>query len=284
MQRCHGTTMCPPCRQIVSRRHPQCHHQVLISCSFHGEFQCEEQCSAILNYDHECPDKYGKECTAKCLQMVKKKLPCGHFMVVPCSQPLDSVICEEVCGQSLKPLCNHFCQGRCSSCWMKNVHPKCSQRCERMLPCGHHCKSLCFQSCQPCTEPCENRCSHRQCKRMCGEPCEPCEEPCEWSCEHYRCYLKCHEVCTRPRCDKRCPKVLNCGHDCIGLCGEPCPSCRICHPHTIEIFFQVPLKEFGDSTCFVQLSDCGHLAGFNDLDDFMDKDAEKPTKKWLKSW
>eukprot|EP00971_Amphidinium_carterae_P242827 4821467-Amphidinium_carterae.1 len=37
------------------------------------------------------------------------------------------------------------------------------------------------------------------------------------------------QVCDRPRCDEECKKVLDCGHMCRGVCGEPCPKCIECH-------------------------------------------------------
>jgi hypothetical protein len=52
----------------------------------------------------------------------------------------------------------------------------------------------------------------------------------------------------------------------------------------MEMFFNLPIKNVGDSARFVQLSDCGHLALFNELDDFMDRNPDEPTEKWLKTW
>lgn len=288
MQKCHGMSTCPPCRQKVSRRHPLCGHRQLITCSLRSGFQCEEQCAATLQCGHKCAKKCGQECTRWCFEMVQKELPCGHFATIPCCQPPSKFVCRELCGQSLKPACNHLCQAACTSCRRANVHPQCCQQCEKVLPCGHRCKSLCYQTCQPCTEPCENKCCHRQCQRKCGDLCQPCEALCLWICEHYKCNLKCHEVCNRPRCNQKCTEVLKCGHDCIGLCGEPCPTiCRSCHPHTLEIFSQLPLKEMETSTRFVQLLDCGHLCEFSILDDWMDMDeaqsTQMPTTNWPKS-
>lgn len=45
-------------------------------------------------------------------------------------------------------------------------------------------------------------------------------------------------MCNREPCYEPCEKMLNCGHSCIGYCGEPCPPlCRICNPEVTEIMF-----------------------------------------------
>lgn len=36
-------------------------------------------------------------------------------------------------------------------------------------------------------------------------------------------------MCDREPCYESCKLKLQCGHECIGFCGEPCPPlCRIC--------------------------------------------------------
>lgn len=41
-------------------------------------------------------------------------------------------------------------------------------------------------------------------------------------------------------CNEPCDKLLGCGHECIGLCGEICPLlCRTCNNTEVgEIFFE----------------------------------------------
>ncbi|KAL3693259.1 hypothetical protein R1sor_006910 [Riccia sorocarpa] len=68
-------------------------------------------------------------------------------------------------------------------------------------------------------------------------------------------------------------KVLSCGHPCIGLCGEPCPSkCRVCDGDTLEIITQMTLAEFEETDSFHQLQDCMHLLEVSGLDTWMDGD------------
>jgi hypothetical protein len=74
------------------------------------------------------------------------------------------------------------------------------------------------------------------------QPCVPCVEPCAWACKHHRCSRKCYEPCNRPpvrmpscpsraesglaaQCQEPCDRKLQCGHACVGLCGERCPPC-----------------------------------------------------------
>jgi len=106
--------------------------------------------------------------------------------------------------------------------------------------------------------PCLDRCNHSRCPKECGRPCDPCREPCLWTCPHFRCGRLCHEPCDRPRCDQACTRRLPCGHACIGVCGETCPSkCRVCDGDEVtEIFFG---REDEPDARFVQLEDCQHV-------------------------
>lgn len=55
------------------------------------------------------------------------------------------------------------------------------------------------------------------------------QESCTWHCRHLTCTKKCGEICDRKPCYEPCDLTLNCGHECIGYCGEPCPPlCRVC--------------------------------------------------------
>lgn len=64
-------------------------------------------------------------------------------------------------------------------------------------------------------------------------------------------------MCDREPCDEPCPKKLDCGHDCVGFCGEPCPNlCRECDKDELtEVFFGYEDEEDAN---FVYLPDCKH--------------------------
>ena len=68
--------------------------------------------------------------------------------------------------------------------------------------------------------------------------------------------------------------MLDCGHPCIGLCGEPCPSkCRICDTEEVEeIFFGTEQEK---DARFIQLEDCGHIFELSGLDQWMKTELEE---------
>jgi len=54
------------------------------------------------------------------------------------------------------------------------------------------------------------------------------------------------ETCSRERCGELCYQILECGHPCVGLCGERCPdACIICTPtktYFDDSFLQVDVQ------------------------------------------
>ena len=93
----------------------------------------------------------------------------------------------------------------------------------------------------------------------------------------------CGEMCDRPRCNKKCPKLLNCSHPCIGICGEPCPDiCRICISHE-EFESRIPLlfgNKHDEGAHFVLLEDCGHILEVTSLDQWMNQGDECKELNW----
>ena len=72
---------------------------------------------------------------------------------------------------------------------------------------------------------------------------------------------------------------LRCKHQCIGLCGEKCPSvCRICDPdhETFQILFG---NEEEPDSRFVEL-DCGHAFEMKDLDRWMNQKSDAAAVKY----
>ena len=262
----------------------------------HVEYKCKKPCVKVLCQERHVCRRMCHEICGNCVEMVDKVVPgCGHTQKVPChldpqmfscrhqvlhhfpcghSATLScgdcsvKAICHKLCDATLT--CGHRCEGTCSDCHTGRLHVPCRKRCERILVCGHECTDLCSVTCSPCRELCRTRCAHSRCLNTCGEPCPPCLEPCSWICEHYRCTKLCHEQCDRKRCPHSCAKLLECGHTCIGVCGEPCPDkCRICdHEEVCEIFFG---DEDEPGAKFVQLEDCGHVLEVDSLDRWMDQ-------------
>lgn len=65
-----------------------------------------------------------------------------------------------------------------------------------------------------------------------------------------------------------------CGHPCIGLCGEPCPSkCIVCHEEEVTQIFLGTEDE--DNAMFVQLEDCIHFIESSALDRYMEMTEEQ---------
>ncbi|XP_040464584.1 NFX1-type zinc finger-containing protein 1 isoform X3 [Falco naumanni] len=268
---------CGPCMVIVEKTISKCGHLQMVPCSVpDSEFLCQEPCQRMLNCGHMCNKFCGQECTKRCPELVTVMLKCGHNQQVKCwiteEMKHDQLVeCKAKCSVTLA--CGHVCSGSCHTCFEGRFHKPCSSPCKRFLVCSHKCQQPCTTECPPCQLECQNHCIHSRCKKKCGESCFPCAEPCQWWCQHYQCTNLCSEPCNRPRCNVPCPKILCCGHPCIGFCGEPCPNkCLVCDREELtQIFFG--FEEDPDAR-FVQLEDCGHVFESQGLDHYMDEDDD----------
>ncbi|XP_070700533.1 NFX1-type zinc finger-containing protein 1 [Pempheris klunzingeri] len=265
---CHKE--CPKkCPVKVEKIIPQCQHTQMVPCHQDADtFVCQEPCQKLLRCGHPCDSLCGEPCTRECKVKVTLKLRCGHSQHDACfyKTQMKEPECRTPCEHRLQ--CGHACRGNCSKCYQGRFHYPCFHQCERLLICSHKCREPCTRDCPPCRRPCENRCVHSKCMRPCGQPCAPCVEPCTWQCPHQRCSKLCHEPCDRSPCVQPCAKTLNCGHPCIGLCGDKCPSkCRICnHDEVTEIFFGT---EDEPDAHFIELEDCGHIFEYTGMDKYM---------------
>ena len=98
----------------------------------------------------------------------------------------------------------------------------------------------------------------------------PCMKSCKWQCVHKKCTKRCYEKCDREVCNEPCELKLNCGHQCIGLCGETCPRlCRICDKAKLLTLTQNGLSI--EKSYFIHLIDCNHLVEFNLMDKLMNE-------------
>ncbi|XP_008482375.1 NFX1-type zinc finger-containing protein 1 [Diaphorina citri] len=277
--------MCGDCNEIVKKQIPDCGHVVNLKCKIHPERKhCKIPCERLLSCGHTCAKKCCDECNSSDCEVLVDcphvESLCGHPTKVPCKdrhavasdlrkKALES--CPEPCGEIL--LCEHACQGSCSGCKQGRLHEMCKQKCGRVKICGHSCTVDCSALCPPCKLPCMTRCQHSKCNNPCGERCPPCQERCTWHCQHKQCRRKCSDMCGRSRCYKDCKKKLQCGHDCIGFCGEPCPpKCRICHEEEVtDIFFGTEDEE---GAKFVVLQDCGHFFESSGIETYVGINAE----------
>ncbi len=238
---------CPPCDEPEDKQIPNCGHQQKVPCSMPpSEFPCKVECDKKLPCDHPCRLTCGEICTSKpCRSFVKKIWPCGHEAQKEChTTDLEySFTCSFPCNETL--VCGHRCKGKCGKCLQGRLHAPCKEKCEKIFVCGHKCSDLCAVVCPPCEKAslCESGTQSRK----------SCHQRCQWKCEHHNCKLAYGEVCHRSRCSQPCKKMFKCGHECIGLCGERCPTrCKICNK---DLIFSG-----GDtSSHYVILADCGHV-------------------------
>ena len=264
---------CGPCNHEVQKRIPRCGHQMTMKCHEHPSmFSCIAQCQKKLACGHPCQMLCSQPCDPHCSILMKKVLPCGHNVTVPCHKSVQKIVCSVKCNALLQ--CEHECKGTCGRCHQGRLHIHCESECGRTLVCGHICEYPCAAECPPCMQRCSNYCPHSKCPKSCYEPCDPCAEPCNWNCRHLQCTKKCGELCNRPRCDMPCLKSLKCGHPCIGLCGDKCPNlCRVCNNDKVtKIFFGT---EDEPDARFVQLQDCKHVFEYTGLDHWMDREESE---------
>ncbi|XP_060580703.1 NFX1-type zinc finger-containing protein 1-like [Ruditapes philippinarum] len=261
---------CSPCQVLVTKIIPECGHTQLVPCATKPEdYCCQETCSKFLECSHMCKEKCGEEHTTECHEKVQFIWPCGHSYEIKCLETKTKA-CPQPCGLQLK--CKHTCSGTCASCFNGRMHQQCRHGCSVTHPCGHKSSALCQHN-PLCSEPCENRCSHKKCRKKCGEVCTPCMLPCSWKCIHKRCTRRCGEICNRNACNFPCGKNLKCNHKCIGLCGEPCPSiCRHCN------YIKFKAMTFGkkqkQNAHYVLLEQCGHLIEYQAMDTMVKKQTK----------
>ncbi|KAK9506287.1 hypothetical protein O3M35_008250 [Rhynocoris fuscipes] len=165
-----------PCNFLLS-----CGHNCVRKCHKddreHANYICNEKCTLInknCSFGHKCERKCSEEC-GDCIKRIKKKLSCGHTVQKEC------YICPEVI--------------------------KCTEKCTKILDCGHRCKL------------------------MCASPCGKCETSVTKvidKCKH-KINVKCSEYASQSLCTKICGLVLKCGHRCKGKCSVPCENyvCKV---------------------------------------------------------
>ena len=260
------------CTKVVNKFWP-CGHKLKRKC-FQAqnpkEYPCQKQCDKKLSCGHKCANTCDKECTEKCKEPVERKYPCGHTNMVPCSSTSRERPCRSKCG--IKLACGHDCEEVCSTCYSTRIHKPCKYGATIANYCGHvfpvECLNLEYT--HPGKQPCNASCPHLKCSHDCGTECPPCMDPCMWSCPHYQCHKLCHEVCDRPPCDERCQMKLNCGHQCFGICGEPCLSfCPLCPKERKKFLGKLKeAKQFNEDVLYFQLG-CGHIFPAVFLDAYM---------------
>ena len=220
----HARIRCPePCQKY----HEACGHSCTGTC---GEpcGECAFEISPItLSCGHEAMRTCGAAQKANdvlCqISLEPNQLACGHWQVPSCSAKDHLAKCTEKCDKLLS--CGHRCRGNCHTCGVNGSHPLCISACGKELQCGHHCTARCHigSNCPPCQQPCRESCKHSSCSRGCSAICDPCVKLCDWNCDHLgSCTTMCCLPCNRAPCSEPCTETLPCGHLCPSLCGERC--------------------------------------------------------------
>ena len=235
------------------------------------EYPCEKECEKTLQCGHSCSKKCGEPCDDKCKEEVTKTYPCGHDVKALCSSTPSESPCKFLCTYILA--CGHKCSGNCSDCTDRHFHNPCHFDIAIKRYCGH-----------PITVPCcllkdshsgkkaeiSITCSHETISKKCSDRDQhTCEEPCDWSCPHHSCTKLCYEICDRPICNERCELNLKCGHQCFGVCGDPClPVCPKCQLK--KFTKKLKLATFNAKCLYYELP-CKHIFSVEDLEDHVKK-------------
>ena len=110
--------------------------------------RCAKTCGRHLSCDHICKEtchtgKHCLPCSEKCSLMICKHGRCEH----KCGDKNACHICIEPCQIQICPhreACPLPCGAACA------IWP-CDKRCDKKLPCGHQCPTVCGEECPPVT-------------------------------------------------------------------------------------------------------------------------------------
>ncbi|XP_033626581.1 NFX1-type zinc finger-containing protein 1-like [Asterias rubens] len=232
------------CTVKVSKHVTKCGHDVLMECAKNPDLTpCTHLCDKLLVCGHRCPKKCSKPCPEErlddakmmnlrihfnfesfCKEKCERSLPCGHPCPNKCCEPCPKETVDPTYGEYVKlheKVRGHIVAGKlfmvCTQITNKKL-PGCDHTV--LVPCHADITSL------TCKETCnkELSCGHR-CKDKCGVPCK-----CKLrvnrklpSCEHSA-RLPCYQDVNSYQCEKKCQKMLQCGHPCSNKCCEPCPT------------------------------------------------------------
>ena len=164
--------------------------------------------------------------------MVEKKLLCGHLKKCKCYKDIKKEKCTEKCQKKLP--CGHI-KKDCICC--QDVKKElCTEKCNKILPCSHKCQGLCYQCLQGTLHAkCSVKCGRiLPCGHICNQKCSSecfCDEKCPNLCPHSDCSKKCCEICID--CKENCS--IGCKHEvCKKTCGELCER-KPCNKRCEEI-------------------------------------------------
>ena len=172
----HPASVC--CQHHVTRAVPGCNHEVKVRCHEvvdSAQYRCTANCGLQRACGHtclspcfRCNTREGGRvvmqnhgiCKVKCGRMYSTcshscSQPCHNGSACPpCPQPCEVRCshsqCGKPCHEPCVPCAEKTCQSNCphAQCTMPCAAPcdwvPCSKRCEKLLDCGHQCKSICL--------------------------------------------------------------------------------------------------------------------------------------------
>ena len=260
------------CQEDVEKTCPQGHKVTRQCFETFEDNPCTKKCLKKLRCDHPCPNICHEACSIKCNYVVIKQYPCGHRHEIPCSTPIEDKPCDCYCRFPLA--CGHNCRGKCSDCWTTRIHKPCDYNIRQQHYCGETIKMKCV-GLSNCHEHGPTKlkvlhCMHTEVPYDCSTKGFNCIYKCGWECPHFKCTKLCLDSCNRPPCNNKCPEILECGHQCIGLCGEPCVNtCHECEEDVFKNLYKSS-DSFSNSKACTQLP-CGHIFTVDTMDRYTEQ-------------
>ncbi|KIL62527.1 hypothetical protein M378DRAFT_128690 [Amanita muscaria Koide BX008] len=169
------------CQVIVEKGLDSCEHTVDLACSEDtSDYRCKRTCNGIMDCCgrncgsscHNCQnrgDVVGEQRIKRqmhCKHSCKKNLYCGHECINDCSRDHKcTTTCRRACRQECAhSSCPQYCSTPCEPCkeactWSCPHYScplpcgsvctrlPCDKRCQKQLPCGHRCPSVCGEDC-----------------------------------------------------------------------------------------------------------------------------------------
>lgn len=194
---------------------------IMCTCLFSLRMILQQRIKCLLNtfcFQYKCTKpcpRYRQGCTTE-----KPNHICQLFCFEEC-QPCPIVV------QKQRTVCSHSHKVQCS---VDVDMLECKLPCKKMLPCGHHCKKRCSETCGDCQVKVNKLgvCGHTVKVNCCAAP-------------------------TTKDCSGPCTLKLPCGHNCTKRCKDECNVvCRVLVDHTLQVAcghtFQIPchLKAIGE--------------------------------------
>ena len=232
----------------------------------HEKGQCIKLCFKRCPNGHQCQKTcHNPRPCDDCCEVMRKTVPqCGHEQPVPCSVDPAKFLCTQKCQKVLK--CGHNCSNTCGEL----CTTQCKVKCIKRLSCKHEKRMACFRDPMletNCNSNCEKilACGH-SCAKKCKEQCQcNTEILVQLLCGHSRQVL-CHKKDSPFQCFERCRRSLDCGHDCPGICHEHCGK-KQCREKVYKILpcghqqkvpcYLAPQNAFCRDPCQRKLK-CGH--------------------------